>query len=89
MRMYKAVMYTLGKMGHISLDEFLIRRASEGISVWTFSLSDILRKIHKPMMHKCLRRFGAILKMSVFFVFFGIFLGQFTKICTLSKTKQQ
>ena len=66
-------MYTLGKMGHISLDEFLIRRANEVISVWTFSLSDILRKIHKSMMHKCLRRFGAILKMSVFSYFLAFF----------------
>lgn len=93
--MYKAVMYTLGKMGHISYDEFPIRRAHEGISVWTFSNSDILRKFYKSLMNKCLRRFGAILKMSFFFVFFGIFSGKFTKICTFltkfaqfSKTNQ-
>ena len=71
--MYKAVMYTLGKMGHISFDEFSIRRAREGISVWTFSFSDILRKIYKSLMHKCLRRFGAIFKMSVFSYFLAFF----------------
>jgi len=71
--MYKAVMYTLGKMGHISHDEFSIRRAHEGVSIWTFSLSDFLRKFYKPQMNKCLRRFGAILKMSVFSYFLAFF----------------
>lgn len=71
--MCKAVMYTLGKMGHISLDEFSIRRAHEGISVWTFSISDYLRKLYKFLMQKCLRRFGAILKMSVFWYFLAFF----------------
>ena len=72
-RMYKAAMYTLGKMGHISHDEFSIRRAHEGVSVWTFSFSDFLRKFYKSLMHKCLRRFGAILKMSVFSYFLAFF----------------
>ena len=68
-------MYILGKLEHISHDEFSIRRAHEGVSVWTFSFSDFLRKIYKSLMHKCLRRFGAILKMSVFsylLVFFRV-----------------
>ena len=68
-RMYKAVMYILGKMGHISHDEFSISRAHEGVSVWTISISDILRKFNKSLMHKCLRRFWKILKMSVFSYF--------------------
>jgi len=71
--MYKAVMYTLGKMGHISNDEFSIRRAHEGVSIWTFSFSDFLRKFYKSLMHKCLRRFGVILKMSFFSHFLAFF----------------
>ena len=66
-------MYTLGKMGYISHDEFPIKRAHEGVSVWTFSFSDFLRKFYKSLMHKCLRRFGAILKMSVFSYFLAFF----------------
>jgi hypothetical protein len=72
-RMYKAVMYTLDKMGYISLDEFSIRRAHGGISIWTFSISDFLRKLYKSLIHKCLRRFEAILKMSVFSYFLAFF----------------
>jgi len=72
-RMYKAMMYTLGKMGHISHDEFSIRRAHEGIRVWTFSFSDFLRNNYKSLMHKCLTRFVAIFKMSVFSYFLAFF----------------
>ncbi len=38
-------MYTLGKMGHISHDEFSIRRAHERVSGWTYSYSDYFTKI--------------------------------------------
>ena len=66
-------MYILGKMGHISHDEFSISRAHEGVSVWTISISDILRKFNKSLMHKCLRRFWEVLKMSVFSYFLTFF----------------
>jgi len=60
-------------MENMSQSGFLIKRAHEGASVWTFSFSDIFEKFYKYLINKCLWWFRTILKMSVLSYFLAFF----------------
>lgn len=44
----------IGNMENMSQSGFLIKRAHEGVSVWTFSFSDIFENFYKYLINKCL-----------------------------------
>ena len=62
----------MGNMENMSQSAFLIKRALEGVSIWTFSLSDIFYNFSSLWYINAYDDLGKFWKW-VFLVFFSIF----------------